>query len=114
MVSTVYSCYCVHTWSITVDSLQSFANDIANTVDVDHILLLMVQEDLLTPNQFQYLNSSYHTASRKQQKLCSIVIELSEDCVDKFIQCLYKTSDYEPHKKLYDKLYESRQLETTV
>ena len=74
----------------------------------------MVQEGLVTPNQFQYLNSSYHTTSEKQQKLCSIVIKLPEDCVDKFVQCLHETSDFKPHKQLYDKLYESRQLETTV
>ena len=97
-----------------IDPLHSFANDIANTVDVDLISPLMVQEGLVTPNQFQYLNSLYNTASKKQQKLYSIVIELPEDCVDKFVQCLHETSDYKPHKQLYDKLLESRQLETTV
>ena len=75
---------------------------------------MMVQECLVAPNQLQYFNNPFHTLSDKQQKLCSIIIELPEDCVDKFIQCLYKTSYYEPHKQLYDKLYESRPLETAV
>ena len=75
---------------------------------MDVILPMMVQEGLVTPDQQQYLSIPYHTPGMKQQKLCSIVIELPESCVDKFINCLSETSNYEPHKQLYDKLYEFR------
>ena len=73
---------------------------------MDVILPLMVQKGLVTPDQQQYLSSPYHTTSEKQQKLCCIVLELPESCVDKFINCLSETSNYEPHKQLHDKLYQ--------
>ena len=91
-----------------LDSLQPFASKITSTVNVGFILLPMIQEGLLTPHQQQYLSSVCHTASEKQQKLCSIVLELPESCVDKFINCLSETSDYEPHKQLYDELHKFR------
>ena len=75
---------------------------------MDVILPMMVQEGLVTPDQQQYLSNPYHTTGIKQQKLYSIVLELPESCVDKFINCLSETSNYEPHKQLYDKLYEFR------
>ena len=87
-----------------LDSLQPFANEIVNRVNVDLILPMMVQEGLVTPEQQQFLSSLYHTAWQKQQMLCSIVIVMSEDCVEKFRNCLLQTSDYEPHKELHDKL----------
>ena len=89
-----------------LDSLQPFASKITNTVDVDLILPMMVQEGLVTPAQQQFLSSPLHTRDEKQQKLYSIVLELPEDCVDQFINCLSETSQYEPHKKLHDELYE--------
>ena len=88
------------------DSLHLFANDITNTVDVDVILPMMIQEDLVTLNQQQYLINPSRTPAEKQQKLCSIVIELPESCVEKFINILSETSNYKPHKILYKKLYE--------
>ena len=92
-----------------LDSLQSFVNDITGTVNVDVILAMMVQENLLTLNQAQDLGNLYHTPVTKQQRLCSIITGLPEDCVDRFIHCLHETSDYEPHRTLHDKLYEFRQ-----
>ena len=74
---------------------------------MDLILPMMVQEGLVTPDQQQYLNNQYHTTCEKQQKLYSIVIELPEDCVDKFKKCLLETSSYDPHKLLHDKLCKS-------
>ena len=91
-----------------LDSLQPFASKITDTVNVDLILLPMVKEGLLTPHQWQCLSSVCQTTSEKQQKLCSIVLELPESCVDKFISCLSETSYYEPHKQLYDELHKFR------
>ena len=90
-----------------LDSLQPFASKIT-TVDVNTILPFMVQESIVSPDQQQYLSSPNHTTCEKQQKLCSIVLELPESCVDKFINCLSETSNYEPHKQLYDELHEFR------
>ena len=100
--------------TLFLDSLQPFANEIANTIDVDYILPMMVQEGLITPDQQQYLNSPYHTISEKQQKLFSIVIELPEGFVDKFKNCLLQTISYGPHKLLHDKLCKVYMCETTV
>ena len=68
-----------------LDSLQPFANDIANTVDVDHILPMMVQEGLVTPNQQPFLSSPFDTTIKRQKELFNIVTRLPEDSVDKFI-----------------------------
>ena len=89
---------------LVLDSLQLFANDI-NTVDVDAILPMMIEEKLVTLDQQQYLINPLHTPAAKQQKLCSIILGLPDSCVDRFLHCLQKTScNYEPHKQLYDKL----------
>ena len=88
-----------------LDSLQEFANEITNTVSVDVILPMMVQQGLVTLDQQQYLSNPYHTMSMKQQRLCSIVLGLPEDCVHQFLHCLLETSYYEPHNQLYVKLY---------
>lgn len=91
-----------------VDSLQSFANDITETVNVDIILPMMIQQGLVSADQQQYLSNPYHTMSMKQQKLCGIILELPESCVDQFMNCLSETSDYQPHKQLHDKLHAFR------
>ena len=89
-----------------LDSLQPFANDITNTVNVGEILPWMLQEGLVTINDCDYLSTS-----NDKQKLINIILGLPEECVDKFLCCLEKTNYYEPHKLLYDKLYGS--LHTT-
>ena len=96
-----------------LDSLQPFANEIANAVDVDYILPMMEQEGLVTPDQQQFLSSPYNTTIKEQQELTSIVIELPEDCVNKFIHCLLETITYDPHRLLCDKLCKV-QCETAV
>ena len=90
-----------------LDSLQLFANDIINTVNVDEILPVMLQEGLVTSNDYEYLNNSHYSMSERRQKLSNIILGLPEDCVDKFLHCLKETSYYEPHKQLHAKLYES-------
>ena len=76
-------------------------------VNVNEILPKMTELKLITSDQQQDLINPMHTTATKQQKLCSIILGLPEDCVNKFLHCLLETSyDYEPHKQLYDKLYE--------
>ena len=111
-VQLVLSAYVINV-ATALDSLQPFANDIANTVDVDHILPMMVQEGLVTPDQQQFLSSPFDTSIKKQKELSNIVTRLPEDSVDKFKNCLLKTISYDPHKLLYDKLCKV-QCETAV
>ena len=76
-------------------------------VNVNEILPKMTEQKLITSDQQQDLINPMHTTATKQQKLCSIILGLPQDCVNQFLQCLLETSyDYEPHKQLYDKLYE--------
>ena len=90
---------CLH-FLFATDCLQPFATVIANTLDVDHILLQMVQKGLLTLDQQQDLSNPLHTPINKRQKLCSIILSLDNSCVEDFLQCLSETSDYAPHKEL--------------
>ena len=96
----IWNCYNYY----FLDSLQSFADDITNTVNVDVILPLMIQEGLVSVGEQQDLSSVFHSMAVKQQKLCSIILALPEGCVNKFLRCLFETKHYEPHKLLYDKL----------
>ena len=89
----------------TLDSLQPFAPDITATINVDLILPMMIQQNLITPNQQQDLSNPYHTTVVKQQKMCSIILGLPQSYVNRFLHCLQETSYYEPHKQLYDKLH---------
>ena len=92
---------------ICLDSLQACAGDITTMVNVNQILPKMLEQKLITSNQHQELTNVMHTTATKQEKLCSIILGLSEDCVNKFLHCLLETSyEYKPHKELYDKLYE--------
>ena len=90
---------CVH-----VDSLQPYADDIIATVDVDTIVSRMMTYGLLTLGQYQQLTSGYTTNANKLHTLCGIVLALSEDHVDKFLQCLSDTSYYRPHNSLLNKI----------
>jgi len=80
-------------------------NEITNTVSVDVIIPIMVQQGSVTHDQQQYLSHPYYTMDMKQQKLCSIVLALPESYVHQFLCCLLETSYYEPHKQLHVKLY---------
>ena len=65
----------------------------------------MIKEKLVSPSDQQYLTDYSVPAINKQQRLTTIILRLSEGCVDKFIGCLKETiNEYEPHKELYDKL----------
>ena len=80
---------------------------------MDHILPMMVQEGLVTPNQQKFLSSPYNTTIKKQKELSNIVTRLPEESVDKFKNRLLKTIRYDPHKLLYDELCKV-QCETAV
>ena len=88
----------------SIDSLQPYADDITATVDVDTIVSQMMTYGLLTLGQYQQLTSGYTTNANKLHTLCGIVLALSEDHVDKFLQCLSDTSYYGPHNSLLDKI----------
>ena len=72
----------------------------------------MVKNGLLSSSQHQYLLNPYHTITEKQNKLTCIAVTLSEDCVEKFLQCLEETSDYEPHETLLKKIRNGKHQDT--
>ena len=86
------------------DCLRPFVTDIANTLDVDTIVLPMVKYGLLTQGQEDYLSNAVHTSTAKRKKLCSIILSLGDSCVKKFLWCLSETSDYDPHNQLLHKI----------
>ena len=92
----------MHYDPFSLDSLQPYANEIAYSVNVDAILPTMTTEGLVTTDQQQDLINP--SIPKKQQMLYDIILRLPENCVNKFLHCLLETNNYEPHKKLYDKL----------
>ena len=109
MCSYTYMCIMI-SFVTFLDSLQPFTDKIAGSVNVDVILPMMIQEGLVTVVQQQDLINPLHSAAAKQQKLCSIILGLPEGCVKKFLHCLLKTNNYEPHRQLYDELYKHIQV----
>ena len=91
-----------------LDSLQSFATDITATVNVDLILPMMIQQNLITPDQQQDLNNPYHFVAVKQQTMCNIILGLPESYVNRILHCLQETSYYEPHNQLYNKIHKAK------
>jgi len=87
------------------DSLQLFIEDIIDMINVETITPAMVSRKLLTVEQFRYCRSRHVTLSEKQQTLGFIITTISEDCVEKFLQCLEKTGrSYKPHSELLTKI----------
>ena len=86
------------------DSLEFFATDIFNNVDVTIILPNLLSHGLLTPEQRDNLTHLFLTPTRKQQELCGILLQLNEKSVKKFLQCLSETSYHTPHKELLNKI----------
>ena len=89
---------------IHLDSLKPFTTDICGAIDVNTILPFMVKNGLLSSSQHQYFLNPYHTTYDKQNKLTCIAVTLNEDCVERFLQCLQETSEYEPHETLLKKI----------
>ena len=87
-----------------LDSLECFATDIKDSVDVDTILTNLISHGLLTLEQQEYLNHPQRTSFEKRQRLCEVLLRLNEECVKKFLQCLSETSDYAPHEQLLNKI----------
>ncbi|XP_065900738.1 uncharacterized protein [Dysidea avara] len=87
------------------NSLQPFIEDIIDMVDVQKIAPSMVSRNLLTPEQYRYCYNRHILLPEKQQTLGFIVTTISEDCVEKFLQCLEKTGrSYQPHSELLAKI----------
>jgi len=93
---------------VSVDSLQPFTDDVVNSVDVNTILPPLMSRGLLTPEQVDYFSSSHDGEVVKQQKLSVIIVKLSEEFVEKFLQCLESTSHYEPHNTLLKKIRDGK------
>lgn len=90
-----------------VDSLQPFTEDIINLIDVNTILPSLMSCGLLTRDQQSYFIESTSTSTEKKRKLANIIVTMSDDCVEIFLQCLENTvtSDkYRPHKELLEKI----------
>ena len=89
---------------VYVDSLECFATDIQDNIDVVTILPNLISYGLLTTKQQSDLTYSHYSPFEKQQILREIILQLNEKCVKKFLQCLSETSSYDPHKQLLDKI----------
>ena len=87
-----------------VDSLECFATDISESVDVGTILPNLISHGLLTPEQRDCITHPLHTPAKKQEELSRILLNMNERCVKKFLQSLSETSDYDPHKQLLNKI----------
>ena len=86
-----------------LDSLQPFIEDIIDSIDVKTITPSMVSKKLLTVEQYRYCCNPHVVLAEKQQTLGFIISTISEDCVEKFLNCLAKTGkSFKPHNDLLD------------
>ena len=91
-----------------IDSLQPFTEDITNSIDVSTILPSLISRGLLTSDQQSYFVESTSMVPEKKRRLATIIVNLSEDCVETFLQCLESTSDYLPHNSLLKKIRDGK------
>ena len=90
---------------IHLDSLESFAQDIFSSVDVQTILPLLTKHGLVTRFDLEYFTHSSYTSVEKQRKLMCLAISLNEKCVEKFLECLSQTvGEYPLHGELLEKI----------
>jgi len=72
-------------------------------------MMNMVSHRLLTPDQQSDLANPLQSSNTKRRKLCFIILNLSEENIEKFFKCLEDTgSDYLPHEQLLKKLRSGR------
>ena len=91
-----------------LDLLESFAQDIYSSVDIQTILPWLTKHGLVTRFDLEYFTSSSHTSVEKQRKLMCLAISLNEKCVEKFLECLSQTvGEYAPHGELLEKICNS-------
>jgi len=64
----------------------------------------MLAHGLLTQGQWEYCLNPHVMTTEKQRKLAYTIVTYSEECAQKFIQCLKNTSDYAPHDDLLKKI----------
>ena len=64
----------------------------------------MLAHGLLTPEQCEYCFNPHAMTTEKQRKLSYLIVTFSEDCAQKFLQCLKITRDYAPHDDLLKKI----------
>jgi len=62
----------------------------------------------LTPEQVDYFSNIHSVQVEKQQKLSLIIVKLSEEFVEDFLQCLETTSHYKPHNSLLNKIRDGK------
>ena len=84
------------------DSLKPFSVEIIQRVDPNEILSHLLSRGLLTDTQMDTLSSTNNLnfSEKKNYLLCNVLLKLSEDNVDKFLECLKDTSGYGPHDEL--------------
>jgi len=87
-----------------IDFLQPFIEDIINSVNVDTITPPMLAHGLLTPEHCEYIFNPHVESTEKQRKLGFLIVTFSEECAQKFLQCLKNTRDYAPHDDLLKKI----------
>ena len=93
---------------ICIDSLEPFAYEICNSVDISTILPFLIKHGLINRHDNEYFMNPVHTSVEKQCKLTTLVVSLNEDCVDKFVDCLSQTSDFAPHDTLLKTIQSSK------
>jgi len=84
------------------DSLQKFSVEIQKRLDPDTILPNLEAKRLLSETHRGQLVDKHSSKYEKRQYLLfSVLLQLSESHVQKFLDCLKETStDYAPHEEL--------------
>ena len=101
-------------YCITIDSLQPYTEDIINGVNVNTITPPMLAHGLLTPEHGEYFFNPHVISTEKQRKLGFLIITLSEECAQIFLQCLKNTRDYAPHDDLLKKIEDGKYIRIYV
>jgi len=64
----------------------------------------MLAHGLLTPEHGEYYFNPHVIMTEKQRKLGFLIVTLTEQCAQKFLECLRNTKHYAPHDDLLKKI----------
>ena len=89
--------------------LQKHHNDIASSVQLQHLLPILRDKGLVTDPEFEsLLTTTAESSYEKNKKMVSIILQKGRKAFDLFVKALQNEKDHIGHKSLADTLVAAR------
>lgn len=88
--------------------LQTQLNEIASSVQLQHLLPILRNKDLVTDPEFESLSTSTESSYEKNRKMVTMVLQKGKNAFNLFVEALQCEEDHIGHKSLAEKLQASK------